>query len=151
MMPLLLTWQENMVCQVILGTILIQNRNFRDISGLVDSLGAKMTLRVKFRDVNGNYADVLWLTNVRCLLGWHYLEPSPGLRVSSTIDVGGDTHNRAWRSCWLVKTLLCIVLLYIYIQYISRCIVKIIQLKIPKQTYKLEWGSNYCVLQGHPW
>ena len=59
MMPLLLTWQEHMVCQVILGTILIQNRNFRDLSGLVDSLGAKMTLRAKFRDVNGNYADVL--------------------------------------------------------------------------------------------
>ena len=56
MMPLLLTWQEHMVCQVILGTILIQNRNFRDLSGLVDSLGTKMTFRAKFRDVNGNYA-----------------------------------------------------------------------------------------------
>ena len=61
-MPLLLTWQEHMVCQVILGTILIQNRNFRDLSGLVDSLGAKMTLRAKFRDANGNYAQLKLFT-----------------------------------------------------------------------------------------
>ena len=47
--------QEHMVCQVRLGIILIQNRNFRDLSGLVDSLGTKMILRVKFRDINGNY------------------------------------------------------------------------------------------------
>ena len=55
MMPLQ-TWQEHMVCQVSLGTILIRNRNLRDLSGLFDSLGIKMTLRVKFKDVTGNYA-----------------------------------------------------------------------------------------------
>lgn len=118
-MPLLLTWQEHMVCQVILGTILIQNRNFRDISGLVDSLGAKMTLRVKFRDVNGNYADVLWLTNVRCLLGWHYLEPSPGLRVSSTIDVGGDTQQSMEKVMLTSKdSLMHSLAIYLYTIYI---------------------------------
>jgi len=52
MMPLL-TWQEHMVCQVNLGTILIQNRNLMDF-GLFDSLGTKIILGAKFRDVSGH-------------------------------------------------------------------------------------------------
>jgi len=53
MMPLLI-WQEHMVCQVNLGSILIQNRNLRDLSGLFDSLGTKIILGAKFRDVSGH-------------------------------------------------------------------------------------------------
>jgi hypothetical protein len=45
-----------MVCQVSLGTILIQNGNLRDLSGLFDSLGTKLTFGAKFKDVFGNYA-----------------------------------------------------------------------------------------------
>ena len=58
-MMLLLTWQEHMVRQVSLRTILIQNRNLRDLIGLFDSLGTKMTLRAKFGDAIGNYAFLI--------------------------------------------------------------------------------------------
>ena len=43
-----MTWQEHMVCQVNLETILIQNRNLRDF-GLFDSLWTKIIIGAKFK------------------------------------------------------------------------------------------------------
>jgi len=54
-----LTWQEYVACQISIGSNLIQQRNLRDLNGLFDTLGIKVILGAKLRDVIGYYAKTL--------------------------------------------------------------------------------------------
>ena len=56
-----LTWQEYVACQISIESNLIQQRNLRDLNGLFDTLGIKVILGAKLRDVIGYYALIFHL------------------------------------------------------------------------------------------